>query len=52
MQDELRKEMELPEGTLVTNMFVPLAIACSKTDLIEHGDRELKSLLEHNLDFM
>ena len=52
MMDDLRKEMELPEGILVTNVFIPLMIVCSKTDLIEHGDRDLKSLLEQNLDFM
>lgn len=46
MMDDLRKEMELPEGILVTNVFVPLMIICSKTDLIEHGDRDLKNLLE------
>ena len=46
MMEDLRKEMELPEGILVTNMFVPLMIICSKTDLIEHGDRDLKNLLE------
>ena len=46
MMDDLRKEMELPAGVLVTNVFVPLMIVCSKTDLIEHGDRDLKSVLE------
>ena len=44
--------MELPEGTLVTNIFVPLMVVCSKMDLVEHGEKELKSLLEQNLDFL
>ena len=34
--------IELPEGVLVTNIFVPSAIVCSKVDLIEHGDKEIK----------
>ena len=44
--------MELPEGTLVTNLFIPLMIVCSKMDLIEHGEKELKQILESNLDFI
>ena len=43
--DELRDEMELPEGVLVTNIFVPSAIVCSKTDLIEHGEKDIKNIL-------
>jgi hypothetical protein len=34
MMDDIRNEMELPEGTLVTNPFIPVAIACSKIDII------------------
>lgn len=34
MEDELRKEMELPEGTLVTNPFIPIAVVVSKIDVI------------------
>jgi hypothetical protein len=34
MMDDLRKEMELPEGALVTNLFIPVLIVCSKVDLI------------------
>ena len=52
MMDELRDQMELPEGTLVTNLFIPLMIVCSKMDLIEHGDKDLKQILEQNLDFI
>ena len=52
MREELRKEEELPEGTLVTNLFIPVSIVCSKTDLIEHGDKEIKSILEKNLDYI
>ena len=52
MIDDLRNEMELPEGTLVTNLGVPLMVVCSKMDLIEHGEKDLKSLLEQHLDFM
>jgi hypothetical protein len=40
--DELRKEIDLPEGILVTNIFVPSAIVCSKVDLIEHGEPQIK----------
>ena len=35
MVDDLRKEMELPEGCLVTNLFIPMAVVCSKVDIIE-----------------
>jgi hypothetical protein len=42
MMDDLRKEMDLPEGTLVTNVFVPCAVLCSKVDLIAHGERDIK----------
>lgn len=52
MMDELRDQMDLPEGTLVTNLFIPLMVVCSKMDLIEHGDKELKAILEQNLDFI
>ena len=45
MIDDLRNEMELPEGTLVTNLGVPLMVVCSKMDLIEHGEKDLKTLL-------
>ena len=46
MMDDLRKQIELPEGVLVTNIFFPSAIVCSKVDLIEHGDKEIKNTLE------
>ena len=52
MIEDLRKEMELPEGTLETNLFIPTAIVCTKVDLIEHGEKEIKSILEKNLDFI
>jgi len=52
LKDDLIKEMELSEGTLVTNLFMPVAIVCSKTDLIEHGDKEIKIILEKNLDYI
>ena len=52
LMDELRAEMELPEGTLTTNLFIPVAVVCSKIDLIEHGDKDVKSLLEINLDYI
>jgi hypothetical protein len=52
MEDELRKEMDLPEGTLVTNLFVPCAVVCSKVDLIQHGAGPTKNLLETNLDYI
>lgn len=42
MMDDLRKEIDLPEGVLVTNIFIPCAVVCSKVDLIEHGDKEIK----------
>ena len=46
MMDDLRKEIELPEGILVTNIFIPSAIVCSKVDLIEHGEKDIKQTLE------
>lgn len=52
MMDDLRKEIELSEGTLVTNLFIPTAIICSKVDLIEHGEKHIKELLERNLDYI
>ena len=50
MMEDLRKEMELPEGTLVTNLFIPVSIVCSKVDLIEHGEKEIKSILNNKLN--
>jgi len=52
MMDDIRNEMPLPEGTVVTNLFIPCMVVCTKTDLIEHGDREIKSILERNLDYI
>ena len=52
MMDDLRKQIDLPEGVLVTNIFIPSAIVCSKVDLIEHGEKEIKSTLEQNIDFI
>lgn len=52
MMDDLRKEIELPEGTLITNLFIPLSIVCSKVDLIEHGEKDIKLILEKNLDYI
>ena len=42
MMDDLRKQIDLPEGVLVTNIFIPSAVVCSKVDLIEHGENEIK----------
>ena len=28
VMEDLRREMELPEGILVTNLFIPVAVAC------------------------
>ena len=50
--DDLRREMDLPEGTLVTNLFIPCAVVCSKVDLIEHGSKDIKDALEKNLDYI
>ena len=52
MMDDLRKEMELPEGILVTNLNIPVSIVCSKVDLIEHGEKQLKHILEKNIDYI
>jgi hypothetical protein len=52
MIEDLRKEMDLPEGALVTNLFIPLMVVCSKVDLIQHGEPYLKQILENNLDFI
>ena len=38
--------MELPEGVLVTNLFIPVSVVCSKIDLVEHGDKNIKNILE------
>ena len=50
--DDIRKEMELPDGVLVTNLFIPTAVVCSKVDLIEHGEKDIKNILEQNIDFI
>ena len=43
VMEDLRREMELPEGILVTNLFIPVAVVCSKVELVEHGeDKEIK----------
>jgi len=34
MMEDLRKEMELPAGTLTTNLFIPCTVVCSKVDLV------------------
>lgn len=52
MLEDLKKEMELPEGTLVNNLFIPCMVVCTKIDLIEHGEREVKDILERNLDYI
>jgi hypothetical protein len=46
MMDDLRKEMELSDGILVTNLFIPIMVVCAKTYLIEHGENTIKSILE------
>jgi len=33
-RQNILKEMDLPEGVLVTNLFVPCMVLCSKVDLI------------------
>jgi dynein light intermediate chain 1 len=52
MMEDLKREIDLPEGTLVTNLFVPCMVVCSKIDLIEHGERDVKEALERNLDYI
>ena len=53
MMDDIRAEMALPEGTLITNIFIPTAVICTKTDLIEHAEKkEIKAILEQNLDYI
>jgi hypothetical protein len=52
MIDDLKKEMDLPPGTLVTNLFIPCMVVCTKIDLIENGERDVKDALERNLDFI
>ena len=51
-RESILKEMDLAEGVLVTNLFVPCMVFCSKIDLIEHGDKDTKQILEKNLDFI
>ena len=50
--DDLRKELDLNEGTLVTNLFIPTTILCSKVDMIAHGEKSIKDLLFKNLDYI
>lgn len=52
MLEDLKREMDLPEGTLVNNLFIPSMIVCSKIDLIEHGEKDVKDGLERNLDYI
>jgi len=52
MVEDVYKEMELPEGALVTNLFIPVMVVCSKVDLIQHGDKTLKEILVNNLDYI
>ena len=44
--------MDLPEGVLVTNLFIPVAVCCSKIDLLQNGDKDIKITLERNLDYI
>ena len=41
-RQNILREMDLPEGMLVTNLFVPCMVLCSKVDLIEHGEKDIK----------
>jgi hypothetical protein len=50
--EDLKREMKLPEGTLVTNLFIPTMVVCSKIDLVEHGEKDVKEVLERNLDYI
>ena len=53
MKDDLINEIDLPEGTLVTNPFIQVAVVCSKIDLIQTKERsETKNILEKNLDYI
>jgi hypothetical protein len=52
MIEDLKKEMDLPEGTLVNNLFIPCMVVCTKIDLIEHGEKDIKEALERNLDYI
>ena len=52
MYDELKKEVELAEGTLVTNLFIPTAVICSKIDLIQHGEKSVSETLEKYIDYI
>jgi len=45
MLEEVKKELDLPEGVLVTNLFIPCMVVCSKMDLIENGEKEIKQIL-------
>lgn len=52
MIEDLKKEIDLPEGTLVNNLFIPAMVVCSKIDLIQHGEKEVKDSLEQYIDFI
>ena len=52
MMDDLRKEMSLPEDTLVTNLFIHTAVICSKVDLVQQGEKGVRDVLEQNIDYI
>ena len=37
--ERVRQEMPLPEGVLEVNLGIPVIIACTKSDLLLHGDK-------------
>jgi GTPase SAR1 family protein len=37
--DDLKSKIPLPEGVLKVNLGIPILIVCTKTDLINHGEK-------------
>lgn len=48
--EDVRLEMDLPEGVLKVNLGIPIMVVVSKVDVLLHGEK--KQFLEANLDFI
>lgn len=48
--DDLKSKIPLQEGVLKVNLGIPIIIVCTKTDLINHGDKVQQ--LQTNIDFI
>ena len=50
MSDDVRLDMELPEGVLQVNLGIPIIVVCNKVDILQQGAKS-KLILE-NIDFI